>query len=411
MAVDWARLRGRRLLVLTVDHRLNPESASWTRRAGDQARALGCAWRGLVWDAPVPGTGLPAAARAARHALIAGAAREAGASVILMAHTLDDAVEADLMRAEGTPIGRVREWSPSPVWPEGREVQLFRPLLDVARADLRALLVARGLDWIEDPANADLRFARARARSRLPLPSGGGRIACDPTTGLSLAERSDAPGERVRNALSPAGPLPTGEGIVAFDRLVDPRALAATLTCVGGGVRTPSGDQLERLTRRLHDGGDFHATLCGARLSARADVVQVHREPGDQRRAGLAPLRLEPGVSAIWDGRYEVTGDAPGLTVAAALGRMASLAPADRADLSALPAAARGAVPVLIRDGDSRPVLAAPDVRMRPLVPLRLAGALDLMPHETDLIAARMAPDAVNAYFEFHTDGRPAGAA
>jgi tRNA(Ile)-lysidine synthase TilS/MesJ len=127
MAVDWARLRGRRLLVLTVDHRLNPESASWTRRAGDQARALGCAWRGLVWDAPVPGTGLPAAARAARHALIAGAAREAGASVVLMAHTLDDAVEADLMRAEGTPIGRVREWSPSPVWPEGREVQLFRP--------------------------------------------------------------------------------------------------------------------------------------------------------------------------------------------------------------------------------------------------------------------------------------------
>jgi tRNA(Ile)-lysidine synthase len=96
MAVDWARLRGRRLLVLTVDHRLSPGSASWTRRAGEQARALGCEWQGLSWDAPRPATGLPAAARAARHALIAGAARAAGASVVMMAHTADDVAEATL---------------------------------------------------------------------------------------------------------------------------------------------------------------------------------------------------------------------------------------------------------------------------------------------------------------------------
>ncbi len=394
MAVDWARLRGRRLLVLTVDHRLSPGSASWTRRAGEQARALGCEWQGLSWDAPRPATGLPAAARAARHALIAGAARAAGASVVMMAHTADDVAEADLMRAEGTPIGRVRDWSPSPVWPEGREVQLFRPLLDVARADLRALLIARRLDWIEDPANADLRFARARARvrrSQLPVPSGEGPSPGEPDRASGLWRK--------------------GEGVVIVDRAISIRALATVLTCVGGSARTPRGDQVERLHRRLRSGEDFDATLCGARLSAGANAVMVHREPGDQRRVGLRPLRLEPGRAAIWDGRYEITADAPGLIVVPAHGRLAALAPADRARLSALPAAARSAVPVLIRDGDPRPVLAAPDVRMRPLVPLRLAGALDLMPHETDLITARMAPDAVNAYFEFHTDGRPPAAA
>ena len=43
----------------------------------------------------------------------------------------------------------------------------MRPLLDVRRAELRARLAALGLDWIEDPANADPRFLRARVRAEL----------------------------------------------------------------------------------------------------------------------------------------------------------------------------------------------------------------------------------------------------
>jgi tRNA(Ile)-lysidine synthase len=39
-----------------------------------------------------------------------------------------------------------------------------RPLLGVTRAELRAYLRARGLEWREDPSNADRRFARARVR-------------------------------------------------------------------------------------------------------------------------------------------------------------------------------------------------------------------------------------------------------
>ncbi|MBD3819951.1 MAG: tRNA lysidine(34) synthetase TilS, partial [Brevundimonas diminuta] len=192
LAADWARTHGRRLLALTVDHNLNALSADWTRFAGEAACAVGADWRGLSWDAARAGPGLTARARAARHGLIADAARAAGARVVLLAQTLDDVAEADWMRARGSTLGRVREWSPSPVWPQGRGLMLLRPLLEERREGLRDYLRARGQGWIEDPANIDERFGRSRARAALraragdeALPLEGGGLGGGVVAGLS----------------------------------------------------------------------------------------------------------------------------------------------------------------------------------------------------------------------------------
>jgi tRNA(Ile)-lysidine synthase len=45
-----------------------------------------------------------------------------------------------------------------------RRGRLVRPLLEVTREEVRHYLRARGLEWREDPSNADRRFARARVR-------------------------------------------------------------------------------------------------------------------------------------------------------------------------------------------------------------------------------------------------------
>src|SRR5690606_36099049 len=146
--------------------------ADWARQCGDVAERLGVAFQALRWDGAKPASGLPAAARAARHALLADAARDAGARVILLGHTGDDLIEAAAMRAEGSTVSDPSEWAPSPAWPQGRGVFLLRPMLAVRRAEIRDWLRARDESWIDDPANEDQRFARARARSTLSSPDG-----------------------------------------------------------------------------------------------------------------------------------------------------------------------------------------------------------------------------------------------
>jgi tRNA(Ile)-lysidine synthase len=363
---EWARARGRPLLALTVDHRLNPDSTDWTRFAGEAAREAGADWRALTWDDDKPTNGLTAAARAARHRLIAEAAREAGARVVLFAHTADDVAEADLMRAEGSTLGRVREWSPSPVWPEGRGLMLLRPLLDERREILRAWLAGQGANWIEDPANLDPRFGRSRARRALAG---------------TVTERTAEPVEAVATGFEVFD-----DGLITVPRDARSRALAALLVCSGGGETPPRGDRLERLLQRLRAGEDFAAALCGARVETAGEIVAVMREAGELARRPAAPLVLTPDVEAVWDGRFAFISREAGWIVVPAKGRLSALSAADRAAIARLPAATRGAVPVLVRDGDLAPVLAAEGVERRGLVAERLRLALDQTTHEDDLI-------------------------
>src|SRR5690606_4998307 len=181
LAAEWARARGRGLLALTVDHNLNPDSAAWTRFAAEAARAAGADWRGLLWPQARGGAGLPARARAARHAPLAEAARDAGARVILTGHTADDVAEGQWMRAAGATLARPRDWSASPAWPEGRGLMLLRPGRGERRDALRDHLRAGGASWLEAPANAAPRFGRGRARAALdktpPRPPMGSQRA------------------------------------------------------------------------------------------------------------------------------------------------------------------------------------------------------------------------------------------
>ncbi len=407
LAVDWAKARGRRLLALTVDHNLNPMSADWTRFAGEAARSVGADWRGLSWDAPIVGSGLTARARAARHGLIAEAARAAGARVVLLAHTLDDIAEADWMRARGSTLGRVREWSPSPVWPQGQGLMLLRPLLDERRETLREELRVRGATWIEDPANADEHFGRSRARAALgaealPLEGGGLDGGVVAAFDVQVQETQGVPPPAPH--LQPMRPHPHPQpfpprggrgpdgscnlawaGVLDIPRDASASRLAAGLLCAGGGSTPPRGERLERLRARLAAGEDFAAGLAGARIEAEGTSVLLMREPGEMKRRPPEPVTLTPDVAAVWDGRFEITARGAGWRVEAAAGRLAQLAEDDRRVVAGLPAAARGGLPVLVREGESGPILAWRGATVRALGAGRLSLALGETTQEADL--------------------------
>lgn len=275
------------------------------------------------------------------------------------------------MRAEGSTLGRLRDWSPSPAWPEGRGLMLLRPMLGAGRGEVRDWLAGQGAAWIDDPGNEDVRFARSRARqalTRLPEPAP-----------LTLSRKDDG------SAAVRSSPLPSGEGSLTVSRDVDTQTLAAVLVCAGGSDQLPRGDRLSAIHARLQSGEDFTATLSGARIEARGDHVLVTREAGEFARRPRAPLPLAPGVETVWDGRWAITADLAGWSVVPAAGRLAALSEADRVVLKALPPAVRGAMPVLIRNDATAPVLAGTAGKATSLVGERLALALDRMTHERDL--------------------------
>jgi tRNA(Ile)-lysidine synthase len=365
----WADRCGRRVLALTVDHRLQPDSASWVRFAAETALRIGADFRALSWDIAKPAHGLPAAARAARHRLIAEAARQAGARVVVFGHTADDILEGELMRAEGARLGALREWSPSPVWPEGRDVFLLRPLLDLRRAVIREALSEAGERWIDDPANEDPRSARARARLRL-RGSGGVVFPRGENHDLAALARSAT--------IGPPGFLRMDRrGLRAAPAPAARRVLAAGVLCAGGGERPPRGDRLERLLERVLGPAPFQATLAGAKIVA-DDALLIVRDAGEARRGGLAPIRLAAGVPDVWDGRFELTAHSDSFVVRALAGAAAGLDQAQRDGLRAVPAPARPALP-LVTGGEAPsfcPILVAKaTVGARSLIAARFLAA------------------------------------
>jgi tRNA(Ile)-lysidine synthase len=374
-ASAWAKCAGRRLLVLTVDHRLRPQSREWTRACAARAAALGVEFHARAWEGAKPATGLPAAARAARHRLLADAARLAGVRVILMGHTADDVLEAQAMRAQGATTPAPREWSPSPVWPQGRGLFLLRPMLALGRGEIREWLAQRDESWIEDPANDDLTYARARARRSLAgAPSSSAEAAVAPIDDLAARCGSDATGVLTiaREALRSAGP----------DRLA--RFAAMACLCAAGTDRPPPAIRARRLAARLEGDGPFAASLAGARIEADANEVRFLREAGEAARGGLAPVRLQPGLPAVWDGRFEIEADA-GCEIRPVSGP-ASLNDADQRRLAPVAVTARPGLPAAV-DADGGMRLLAPGAlagfAVRPLALDRLlaaSGAVDAEP-------------------------------
>ena len=169
LAARWrkARKNAPKLIAVTVDHGLRKEAKREAAAVGRLACRLGVAHRILRWSGKKPAAGLQEAARMARYRLLAGAARQAGASHILTAHTRDDQAETVLIRmSRGSGISGLAAMARISTVPgDGAGgIKLVRPLLDVPKARLVATLQAAKIPFADDPSNRDPRFTRARLR-------------------------------------------------------------------------------------------------------------------------------------------------------------------------------------------------------------------------------------------------------
>ena len=192
LAARWRRAlaRGPHLVAVTIDHGLRPEAAREAREVKHLAKTLDLPHRILRWSGAKPKTGLPAAARDARYRLLAKAARAAGATHVLTAHTQDDQAETLLMRmSRGSGIAGLAAMARQS---QRDGVVLARPLLHIPKARLVATLKKAKIGFAVDPTNRDSIFTRPRFRAIMPALAAEGFDARNLTRLAARLARANA---------------------------------------------------------------------------------------------------------------------------------------------------------------------------------------------------------------------------
>jgi len=304
IAARWAKRlkRAPKLIAVTIDHGLRPQSRHEATAVKRLARRLGVPHRTLRWRGRKPKTGLQEAARLARYALLAQAAIRAGYEHILTAHTLDDQAETVLLRlARGsglTGLAGMAHASPLPI-NEETAIFLVRPLLRIPKTRLVATLKAAGVGHSEDPTNRDPRFTRARLRTLMPVLAREGLDARSLTRLAARMRRAEATVEfavgAARAALAPGPWRERGPIVFEVVRFNDLPAEVA-LRLLGRAV-AQTGDEgpvelakLESLYDALRGSRrPLRRTLAGALITLDADRLTVERAPARRKQSVRKP--------------------------------------------------------------------------------------------------------------------------
>ena len=295
------------LIAITVDHGLREEARREAAAVARLARKLGIAHRTLRWSGAKPKTGLQEAARMARYRLLAGAARKAGASHILTAHTRDDQAETVLIRmSRGSGISGLAAMARISALPGDGEggIKLVRPLLDVPKARLVATLRAAKIPFADDPSNRDPRFTRARLRglmSELAREGLDARRLSLLALRLRRADRTiEAVVDVVETELTRSPPVPAtvildGPGFARLPAEIALRLLGRVLARAGdeGPVELA---KLEALKAALDDAQNsgiarFRRSLAGAIVTLGPHEIAVERAPPRRGRRLTKPRR------------------------------------------------------------------------------------------------------------------------
>ncbi|SFO47487.1 tRNA(Ile)-lysidine synthase [Mesorhizobium sp. NFR06] len=313
-----------RLLAVTVDHGLRPDSAAEARLVARFCAERGIAHRILTWSGDKPTSGLPAAAREARYNLLAAAADAEGIKLILTGHTADDQAETVLMRQARDDDGRGLAGM-APATLHNWRTWIVRPLLGTRRAALREVLVHRSVGWIEDPTNVDPRFERPRVRAALAQGDGERRIMeALARAGEAAGEREDV-GRRAAALIDAFASRPVA-GLIRLDREFAAQedgqaatyALRILLATVGGMPFLADEARCATLLSQLRS-APLCATLSRTVVDARRTGIFVRRE--NRNLPAPAPV-VENG---LWDNRCRITlNDRPGDLVIAPLGAAAA---------------------------------------------------------------------------------------
>lgn len=314
-----------RLIAVTIDHGLRPESAAEAAYVKDLCRKFAIHHQTLRWRGAKPRQSLQEKARAARYRLLAQAAEKCQAAIICVAHTADDQAETYFMRqARLAAAGEAAADCFAAVRRRGLACMarhsllcgkflLLRPLLAVPRADLRRFLAAERVAWRDDPSNENAAYERVRCRKNLTEAAkkqAAAALAAAAAERQALSAAAALWGEKsaLRRegggllldlaALKAGAPLQNADYAALY--LL---AAAAAAICGGKAFIAADDSRLKQFVLRLPAGQKGEKpqriSVSAAVLAKRRGQLAIERE---QRRAALPPRPADNPFAFIVSG-------------------------------------------------------------------------------------------------------------
>ena len=164
---DYVAKYGGKLVALTVDHGLRPESGAEAAKVHAVLTERGIRHEILTWNGDKPKTAVEEKAREARYDLLFTYMRERGLLHLFVAHTMDEQAETFLLRMRrGSGVEGLSAINAEVLY---RDLRVLRPLLGFSKRELRDYLTEKGIGWTDDPSNFDVAYDRVKVRKLLTV--------------------------------------------------------------------------------------------------------------------------------------------------------------------------------------------------------------------------------------------------
>lgn len=310
LADAWTKQHHGRVIALTIDHGLRPESRTEAEQVAGWMRQRHIEHHILTPIHTEAGNNVMQAARTWRYDALAQWCRAHHVLHCLLAHHADDQLETMLLHqsrgntADGaSAMAHIRPYA---------GVRFLRPLLGVKKSELIAYLHTQQQPWVEDPSNTKEDFARVRLRRQLQQDTTLQSMVQDALL-QAQTERTGRETQLAVAAMQCVNLHPAGFAVLqreAWQQLpsfLADQLLADILRCVSGATTRARRHEITRLSHALRLEPHTKRTLQQCEINAGPTHIRIAREAARVE----APILLKGRGQCRWDQRFHVTYDIP----------------------------------------------------------------------------------------------------
>ena len=307
---DWVKSVSGKVIALTIDHDLRPESQDEAKQVKQWLNIRGIEHYTIKWQHEKLLGNIQSQAREARYRLLSDWCNHHDILHLMLGHHMGDQVETMLMRF--TAGASVSGMAGMPKINYFQYVRILRPLLNVSKELLCNYLNSLNQSWIEDSSNYNHKFDRIYIRENL----------------LKQAKLSDTKFESRMNdnaqnfarakvcleqfcyqAMARIVKIsPLGYAAIILNEFshlnqeLSLMILARTLTVIGGNIDAPRFKSLKTLHQNILT-LQKKMTLAGCIIAIKNNNIIIYREIVKAKSQQSCSKRL------LWDNRFLITFD------------------------------------------------------------------------------------------------------